>query len=261
MSNVYFIECEPLGAIKIGFSQDVESRLADLQVANSSKLKLLLKVPGNRAVEYRLHRRFRSACLSGEWFKADAVRPLIQKLASMTESQIEIELAAKDENQPDFSGDHPSHVEALIEHCISFIRERGVAECAQGLDRKQDRVTPDRLRAVLSGREAFDAKWIGWFALKSEDVEDAIEHINDWRTRSREDATGQMARLRLAARDQLGPDFKSFNREYKADIKARREWKQNTPCTCPCTCARSRYPGDEIGEAGAELVEEIKRSV
>lgn len=63
---IYFILDRTAGAIKIGFSKDVKSRLSALQVSSATKLELLGSMPGTEREEQRLHLRFER--LSGEWF-------------------------------------------------------------------------------------------------------------------------------------------------------------------------------------------------
>lgn len=83
MSRVYFIESGKNGAVKIGVSVDVESRMRDLQCANPAQLRLIASTPGTHADEHELHRVFASEHISGEWFKGrGAVREFAEKLAA-----------------------------------------------------------------------------------------------------------------------------------------------------------------------------------
>lgn len=67
---LYFLQSGPGGPIKIGFtSRHVSARLAVLQVGNPHPLELLRSVPGNREDERKLHARFASARVTGEWFQ------------------------------------------------------------------------------------------------------------------------------------------------------------------------------------------------
>lgn len=65
---VYFIQCGDAGPIKIGIAQNVERRLADLEIASPYPLRLLGVVSGGQEREGELHRRFASQILKGEWF-------------------------------------------------------------------------------------------------------------------------------------------------------------------------------------------------
>lgn len=67
--TVYFVQTES-GPIKIGIAQDVQKRLRGLQVSTPDKLTLLCTAPGGVQAEAKLHRRFASYRLRGEWFAA-----------------------------------------------------------------------------------------------------------------------------------------------------------------------------------------------
>ena len=58
-------------AIKIGYSIDgqVKRRIGKLQTGNPRPLRLLATCTGSRRTERRLHRRFSSSHLRGEWFR------------------------------------------------------------------------------------------------------------------------------------------------------------------------------------------------
>jgi hypothetical protein len=67
---VYFIACEPLEAVKIGFTKSSPlSRKASLQTGCPSPLKLLTYVPGTIEDERRLHEAFAALHIHGEWFR------------------------------------------------------------------------------------------------------------------------------------------------------------------------------------------------
>lgn len=66
---IYFVQDSDSLAIKIGYAANPEERLATLQTANSSTLRLLAELPGGRADEAALHRRFAASRLVGEWFR------------------------------------------------------------------------------------------------------------------------------------------------------------------------------------------------
>lgn len=67
--NVYFVESGEGGPIKIGWSQDVERRIGELQVANAHKLHLLGVVPGTMKKEGELHAKFAHVRMEAEWFQ------------------------------------------------------------------------------------------------------------------------------------------------------------------------------------------------
>lgn len=67
-SYVYFIQHGDWGPVKIGMAVDPEKRCCDLQTGNPEKLHVRVAVPGDRALEGELHRRFKEWHLHGEWF-------------------------------------------------------------------------------------------------------------------------------------------------------------------------------------------------
>jgi hypothetical protein len=76
--TVYFIQAES-GPIKIGMARSPVSRLRVLQTAHFDTLVILATVPGNEAIERRLHGMFREDHIRGEWFRASEV--LMQYIA------------------------------------------------------------------------------------------------------------------------------------------------------------------------------------
>lgn len=66
--RIYFIYDQSRQAIKIGYSTSPKSRLADLQTANATRLKLVATIPGDMRKERELHEHFAAHRLEGEWF-------------------------------------------------------------------------------------------------------------------------------------------------------------------------------------------------
>jgi hypothetical protein len=66
--TIYFIGAKA-GAVKIGFTTDLDARLHRLQMNCPTKLVVLACHEGLRRDELELHRRFASARLHGEWFR------------------------------------------------------------------------------------------------------------------------------------------------------------------------------------------------
>lgn len=66
---VYFVQSDTDGPIKIGFTRNVEERLWYLRRHHPLPLRLLALIEGAHADEQRLHRRFDSDRLRGEWFR------------------------------------------------------------------------------------------------------------------------------------------------------------------------------------------------
>ena len=89
-TSIYFIqESTALGAIKIGRSDNVQSRLKALQTAHSSELKLLLEIPDCMPeMEQLLHARFAESRIRGEWFEATPdLLSVIQKYTNALDLQ------------------------------------------------------------------------------------------------------------------------------------------------------------------------------
>jgi len=65
---VYFIQGAVGGPIKIGWSQDVDKRVAELQTGNPEPLSVINMIPGTKNDERRLHDLLGHLRISGEWF-------------------------------------------------------------------------------------------------------------------------------------------------------------------------------------------------
>lgn len=78
---VYFVQIGEDGPFKIGWSQDVQRRLGELQVANPSRLYLRGTLRGTRRTESEFHVRFKSAHVGGEWFQnTEEIRNFLSSL-------------------------------------------------------------------------------------------------------------------------------------------------------------------------------------
>lgn len=77
---IYFIQSGDDGPIKIGFSNRPDRRAPELQTGNPRELLLRHVVPGDRAMEKQLHRRFEPALIRGEWFGREYL-PVIRAFA------------------------------------------------------------------------------------------------------------------------------------------------------------------------------------
>ena len=66
---VYFIE-DSIERIKIGFSNDPQKRLGELQTGSSNSLRLIGSIPGGKDLESKLHSDFAHLKLKNEWFHA-----------------------------------------------------------------------------------------------------------------------------------------------------------------------------------------------
>ena len=65
---IYFVQAGDDGPIKIGTSNNPESRIDSLQTANPNKLKILHIGPGKRTREKAIQRHFHHLSISGEWY-------------------------------------------------------------------------------------------------------------------------------------------------------------------------------------------------
>lgn len=66
---VYFVQGECGGPIKIGHSQNVAQRMKELQTGYPDILKLIGMIPGNVALETKIHQELEGYRTKGEWFK------------------------------------------------------------------------------------------------------------------------------------------------------------------------------------------------
>ena len=80
-SVVYFVQAATGGPIKIGTSANVAARVAALQTASPTRLRVLATAPGGVALERALHVAFAAERLEGEWFSATpALLALVREL-------------------------------------------------------------------------------------------------------------------------------------------------------------------------------------
>lgn len=78
---VYFVQGVHGGAIKIGYSNNPEQRLRELQTSYPDILRILCLIPGDEKREKSYHKRFYKYRLNGEWFAPDKqILDVIEKL-------------------------------------------------------------------------------------------------------------------------------------------------------------------------------------
>ena len=83
MGFVYFIQAGDNGAIKIGYTKDVDRRIKELQTSNPEKLNLLLKVGAEPNDEKVMHDKFKKYCINLEWYSpSDELINFIRKFQS-----------------------------------------------------------------------------------------------------------------------------------------------------------------------------------
>jgi len=81
--KIYFIQSEIGGPIKIGWAyvDGIQSRFETIQSMNPFRLKILATLEGNIQLEHKLHKRFASDRLHGEWFNSSpAIMSFIKRL-------------------------------------------------------------------------------------------------------------------------------------------------------------------------------------
>lgn len=69
--KVYFIQAGEGGPIKIGFATSVKGRLSAMQTGHAQRLSVLATIDGDMSDEKRMHARFLSLRMEGEWFRFD----------------------------------------------------------------------------------------------------------------------------------------------------------------------------------------------
>jgi hypothetical protein len=67
---IYFLQAEPGGPIKIGFSGKMNRRLGRLMDLAARPLRVLAVMPGQKWHERRAQARFAHLRITGEWFRA-----------------------------------------------------------------------------------------------------------------------------------------------------------------------------------------------
>ena len=71
--DLYIIQSDVTGMIKIGRSKDPQKRLKQLQTGNPNKLKLIAYFEGEGWREKLLHEHLSSHRLEGEWFSYECI--------------------------------------------------------------------------------------------------------------------------------------------------------------------------------------------
>ena len=66
---VYFIRCGD--AVKIGYTKDIDRRLAHIRMLNPNRVEVLAMMAGAVQLERDLHTRFSAQRVHGEWFRLD----------------------------------------------------------------------------------------------------------------------------------------------------------------------------------------------
>ena len=66
--TIYFIQCSETKFIKIGYAQNPNQRIKELQVGSPHSLMLISVAPGDIAREHKIHSQFDHYRYRGEWF-------------------------------------------------------------------------------------------------------------------------------------------------------------------------------------------------
>ncbi len=80
VGTVYFVRAGNAHTVKIGYARDADVRLRQLQTASPTRLRFLLRLPGDWILEQQLHDQFREYRVRGEWFRlSDEIKAFIFK--------------------------------------------------------------------------------------------------------------------------------------------------------------------------------------
>lgn len=119
---IYFIQGVAGGPIKIGYTNNVTRRLAQLRSGNPTPLRVIATTEGTLAIEAQLHRKFARYQVRREWFEdVEELRMFIAQLAHFDAQSL---LAVQD----DFGSNPQAYVAELRHRLIlkkpGFLRER-----------------------------------------------------------------------------------------------------------------------------------------
>jgi hypothetical protein len=73
--------------LKIGFSNNVTSRLKQLSTGSAAPIQLIAVVPGGRQLEQELHAEFSGLRTHGEWFR-DTGNVIVKRFASLPRAMV-----------------------------------------------------------------------------------------------------------------------------------------------------------------------------
>lgn len=97
-NDLYIIQSDVTGAIKIGRTGKIERRIRQLQTGSPYRLRVILHLPGQANLERRLHNMVASFRLKakGEWFHYDALIHLPNDIYGMLDLEVVDEWWVKD---------------------------------------------------------------------------------------------------------------------------------------------------------------------
>lgn len=84
---VYFVSVDG-GPIKIGWTGDLDRRIAGLQTAHWNLIGLIAVLPGRPSRERKIHRELAAHRIRGEWFEADAVLDYLKQFEAVEDYEV-----------------------------------------------------------------------------------------------------------------------------------------------------------------------------
>ena len=76
--TIYMIRAGGDGPVKIGWTTNVERRLADLQTAHYEPLSIIRTIAGGQLMERWLHKYFAASKIRSEWFNFDPAMLIVE---------------------------------------------------------------------------------------------------------------------------------------------------------------------------------------
>lgn len=138
--QIYFLS-NSMGAIKIGYSRSLKSRMRSLQTSAAMKLDVIALIPGGRDLESFIHRSLTAHRLNGEWFRdCDAVRAFIADVVSLGPGALGFVSgrdSAKKQAKPDAPlFDEFERLVAIIKACAPNPHFEALSEVLRGIERQ-----------------------------------------------------------------------------------------------------------------------------
>lgn len=128
---IYFIESLSQNAIKVGFADDLTTRLATLQTGNPGELVVLGKVRSTFRAELALHKLLKPYCRSREWYEADSpVYEIATELLDTAMDKAICEMVADGEEGPDAYRHRYSDVTLTVDEVLE-VASGVLAWCAE----------------------------------------------------------------------------------------------------------------------------------
>lgn len=159
---VYFIECleRPDFGIKIGFSYDIDARLASIARNMNCTIVVLAVVRGNERAEANLHSRFAHARNEGEWFHP--IPEIREYISSLEDIGFPATVSPKRQKQPpEHDGYSRTHdreqAKAVLRSAVARLpRETTTAHATEILYRQLSEAYPGqwgrrRVKAIFHG--------------------------------------------------------------------------------------------------------------